>query len=479
MVVFGDGMGTEFLEPASVGERRFGLFVKLDPPIIMEGDRPNVNIQIRAFDPGSLQNYRNVTYYVLVYKAQGSAGLNQQEEPLLIDTFVSSTGPLNLQILPTEDFLEVDASKDPISGAWIASGVGIVSYKTPIVFDSGLYHIKITIFGVDSPSRFFGESEAPKFESWLSIGHSISRNIESGSHSYDVAAISFYDKITSDLEFDAESNALLWSIPFDWSILRLQQHSNLFVHQEVQIPKSFELFVGPSRQLYAKLNGEILPPGRVVLDPFSDPDNDIIHLLISRGDILLIGEKIDANNSQDSHNGIESLMKFTLFSADRNSGIPLIETTTSTYILTDSGNMAVSLSWQPGNLSKQAPSTLSLRFLDAISGKPIDADVLYDMAIRDNDGGYVYDMRNETAVNGTNQYRNLKFPANDMYDLIINVKGVSSQGGSSNTENNVNNVARGIVVVPEFPLSYSLMIIVLALITTSIIVGHMSKRIIG
>jgi hypothetical protein len=145
---------------------------------------------------------------------------------------------------------------------------------------------------------------------------------------------------------------------------------------------------------------------------------------------------------------------------------------TSTYLLTENDDIAVLLSWEPADLSKDISQNLLLRFSDGLSGKPIvNADVEYDLTILDQEGKAVYDMSNEVAVNGTNQYYDIEFPRDETYNIVINVKKVLEYGGGDPNTANLDGLARGIVVVPEFSASSAIVTVAMIVILSVTMFG--------
>jgi hypothetical protein len=145
-------------------------------------------------------------------------------------------------------------------------------------------------------------------------------------------------------------------------------------------------------------------------------------------------------------------------------------------MVTDTGGIGVAVQWSPSQLSAAAnnsnnnnnnngsasssspPSTVKLRFSDAFSGTPLNADVQYSLNILDNTGKSVYSKDNLTAKGGTDT-QTINFPSNEKYNVQVAVKGLMNQG-QQQVDKTRNGVARGIVIVPEFPTSTVLVMFV-------------------
>jgi hypothetical protein len=122
---------------------------------------------------------------------------------------------------------------------------------------------------------------------------------------------------------------------------------------------------------------------------------------------------------------------------------------TSNEISTDTGGIHVLLNWEPGQLKAGAETKLKMQFVDAFAGTNITNDVKYDLKIFDNAGKQVFAQADQTAKGGTVELTGLNFPADANYRVEVAVKALVKEGQSPDLTRN--GVARGTVVVPEFP----------------------------
>src|ERR671931_1761053 len=93
---YADGLTQENLPPASVGNRKASLFVKVNPPILTTDNRQDAYMQFRLFDANNNQTIQHVTYEITVNKgtllsfssssSSSSSSLSGQK-PLLRDFF--------------------------------------------------------------------------------------------------------------------------------------------------------------------------------------------------------------------------------------------------------------------------------------------------------------------------------------------------------------------------------------------------------
>jgi hypothetical protein len=255
--------------------------------------------------------------------------------------------------------------------------------------------------------------------------------VEYNGSGYNMTIISYYDRI-DEFNFDPVKKLFTWSMPFDWDATRIGQ-TNIFVHEEVKIPRAME-GIGDSLSFVASVNNDPISGSKILVDPYTSESELILHYLLSKPDILSLAEKVP-----DS----ESRMTFTLTpSANATSG-------TTTETSTDTGGIRVELQWTPNPLDADTESIVKLDFADGFSGARLDdVDVLYNLKILDMEGSEVFSLTGQTATGGTDT-QTIDFPSNKDYRIEVGVDGLVRDGQS--VDRTRNGIARGIVVVPEFP----------------------------
>jgi len=296
--------------------------------------------------------------------------------------------------------------------------------------EGGLYHLRIEIFGIDSIREIFPDDQIPKFDSWLSVGDVFNQTVQYQGQPYDTTIISYYDRV-NDFNFDADKQQFTWSMPFDWNASRIGS-TNIFVHEEVRIPKSLE-GVGDTTSFVATVNGNPVSGRLLAVDPYSLKDDLTLHYLIAKPTILSLANELPSNASE---------MTFTLAPATGENA------QTTTEMLTDQGNVNVQANWDPNPLDAGTESTVALTFSDGFSGQKITGDVSYTLRIRDNNGTEVYNKADLVAKGGADT-QTIDFPRNENYHVEVEVTGITDSGQPADQTRN--GIARGIVVVPEFP----------------------------
>jgi hypothetical protein len=121
---------------------------------------------------------------------------------------------------------------------------------------------------------------------------------------------------------------------------------------------------------------------------------------------------------------------------------------TSSDLVTDTGAIHVIVSWTPNPLEPTKESTVKVQFSDAMTSGSLNSNVKYDLLILDKNGTTAVKKENLVAKNGLGTV-NVAFPAKNVYQLEIKIKGLQKTGSVPDLSRN--GIARGYVVVPEFP----------------------------
>src|SRR6188508_277824 len=317
-----DGIFEENLPPATVGNRVASLYTKISPPILTSDTMQNAFFQLKLFDSKTGDNITNVNYFLTI---------NKGDKMLLRELFYSKDGPLTLKIEPSEGPVNVYGTTEPFLGGW-SSETGQITISGPVLTQGGLYHFAIEIFGIDNVRNIFKPENAPRFDSYLSIGDVSKANLTFGNTNYNSTLISYYDKI-QNFTFEPKNLEAKWSMPFNWNVSRIKSQ-NIFVHEEIKFPKSFSEFSNSSI-FNGTVNGQPLVGRSLAIDPFTSEKALIIHFLLNKNDIIKMAENKNALAvSNDS-------MKFTIR--------PLKNQTqkTSFEVVTDAGAIHAMLGWNP------------------------------------------------------------------------------------------------------------------------------------
>src|SRR5919201_5435396 len=315
---YADGLTQENLPPATVGNRHASLFVKVNPPILTTAAKQDTYMQFRLFDANNNQTIQHVTYDITV--TRGATSSSSDQKPLLRDFFHAHNGLLTLKIQPTPGTVTVYGEQDPILNAWVADPGGTINIRGPLLLQGGLYHFHVEIFTIDNDRSLFMPEQAPKFDSYLSVGDVYHNKWNYQNQVYNTTLISYYDKVNS-LNFDPAKKSFSWTMPFNWNLSRIQEQP-IFVHEEMRLPKSWKGF-GDSPRFNATVNGQTLSGRSLAIDPFSFPDAMVVHYLINKNDVIKLAQEqqqqqqpqqqlANNNNNNNNNNANNGLMKFVL-----------------------------------------------------------------------------------------------------------------------------------------------------------------------
>lgn len=417
--VIADGIFEENLPPATVGDRVASIYTKISPPILTSDTKQNALFQLRLFDSKTGENITNVNYFLTITKG---------DKLLLRELFYSKDGPLTLKFRPNQGPVTVYGSTEPFLGGW-TDETGQITVSGPVLTEGGLYHFAIEIFGIDNVRNIFKPENAPRFDSYLSIGDVYATNLTFADKKFNSTLISYYDKI-KNFTFEPRDLRAEWTMPFDWNVSRIRSQ-NIFVHEELRVPKSFSEFSNSSI-FNATVNGQTLVGRSLAIDPFSFEKALVIHFLLNKNDIIKLAE-----NNQVVANSNNS-MNFTLH--------PLVNQSQKTSVdtVTDTGGIHASLLWNPSP-PVIGENTVTINFSDALSGGRLNADVNYDLSVRTSNGEEILKNKNITAINGLSN-QTVSFPSKGIFNLEVDVKSlkVLNQTGLDMTRKGI---ARGFVVV--------------------------------
>jgi hypothetical protein len=415
---YGDGLTMENLPPASVGNRQASLFIQVSPPILTSDTAQDTFLKLRLFDANNNQTIQSNSFFVKVTK---------DDQLLMRELFYTKSGVLTIKFKPVDTPGKWQAYGDiePTLGGWTATN-DQVRVDAPIFLEGGLYHFEIKFIGIDAAKNIFKQGDEPTFNSYLSVGDVFKKSITYQAKSYDTTIISYYDRI-KDFKFDESKKLISFSMPFNWDVSRIQ-NQNIFVHEEVHIPKSLK-DIADNTSFTAKVNGVPLVGRMLAVDPYSKEDTLILHYLINKNDILDMAKKVSATTKT---------MEFTLSPGNA-------DAQTSTEILTDFGGFRAVLGWSPTSLKTNTKTDLKVTFFDAYSGKQVAGDVKYDIKILDKNGNVAFSKTGLNAV-GAIGTQSINFANNGIYTLEIDIKSITING---KTDSSRLGIARGYVIIPS------------------------------
>jgi len=447
---FADGLTVETFS-ASLGGREAELLVSVNPPILTDASIEDAYLLLRLYDANNNQTIQYTSFIITVEK-----GVGANAEEIFTDVFHTESGLLRLKVQPSEGEVQFFGTREQFLNAWVADPGGTVNIRGPMFLEGGIYHLRIDILGIDSIREIFPPDQIPRFDSWLSVGDIFTESVEYQGQQYNTTIISYYDQV-QDFNFDTAEQQFSWSMPFDWNVSRIED-TNIFVHEEVQIPKSLA-GIGDATSFAATVNGNPISGRMLAVDPYTSEQDLTLHYLVNKNDIIGMAGGIPEGTSE---------MTFTLAPATGDNA------QTSGEMLTDSGNVNIITEWTPSQLSAGTDSTLRLAFSDGFSGQKITDDVNYNLRIFDLNGTRVYTQSDLVAQGGVGT-QIINFPSDTIYRMEVEITGIVTDGEPVDMTRN--GIARGMVVVPEFPIG--VMLAAAGVLGTAIAVQRLARKMPG
>jgi hypothetical protein len=287
-LAFADGLTQEQIS-ASLGNRKADLLIKMNPPVVttetLQTKHEKPVIEFRLFDSGTNKSFNHVNYDISI--------LDKNNKQLLSNWFHSHYGTLGIEMAPdnSTDGVKIDGEHEPLIGSYVGTLVNPVVAEGPIFLKGGLYHFKVRIGTVDCDTCVLPADQQRVYDSWLSIGSTLNRQINMEGKQVPIKVISYYDKLNG-FSFNEKNKQMQFSMPFDWNIDRLK-NTNIFVHEEINVPKS-NAFTNTSSYL-GTVNG--LDVTKDIMLDNTDPKTDVIHIMLTKNVLLNLAERLSNNNT--------------------------------------------------------------------------------------------------------------------------------------------------------------------------------------
>ncbi|HEY7571466.1 MAG TPA: hypothetical protein VH796_08855 [Nitrososphaeraceae archaeon] len=281
---FADGLSQEQIS-ASMGSRKADLLIKTIPTVVttetIQASKQKPTIEFRLFDSNTNKSFSHVNYFITIDK---------NGKVLLSDWFHSHNGDLGLQVDPVNTSkVELIGEHEPLVGGYLGSLDKPVIAEGPIFVNGGLYHFTVRVGTVDCDTCILPAEQQHLYDSSLSIGSVLNRQVTLNDRQVPVKVISYYDKL-KNFTFDNKTMQMQFTMPFNWNLKRINS-TNMFVHQEVYVPKSNAFTSNGS--FTGKVNG-IDVTKQIVVDN-SNPGRDIIHVMLPKDNVLKIADQVNRN----------------------------------------------------------------------------------------------------------------------------------------------------------------------------------------
>ena len=315
---FGHGLSIDTSPPVNYQGRDITITAEMLPPFY-DDKGIDKQIKVRAFDPKTGENIKNVNFLI---------GLNYKDKMIFRNFFFAQNGDLTIKVYPTsEGEIEISGEKEPLLGGWMTTDAKPIELRGPVFNSGGLYHLEVAIRTVDEPDNLL--DEPIKYDAYISIGHTTYHD-QKTKDGQDVKfrVRSYYDIITN-FEYNPNEKTISFEMPFDWSEQNISQLP--YVHEELLFPKPFAELLAPSYK--GQINGIDLFKSSITVDDYSEEDGRIVHFLLVQDHLKVLRDQ------QKKSGSLPNYMKFKLVASDEIK-FPLTA-------LTDNQQFQVDLSWDP------------------------------------------------------------------------------------------------------------------------------------
>lgn len=414
---YGDGLASETLPPVLVGNNQVILSIS--------GSGASVNLpnaeKVVTFQLSDSENkpIQDVTYAVVASKGG---------KLLFGHTFEENDGKLTMTLVQYQtnhtSFQEESLSE-------LENSTKIVNIVGPDL-SAGLYRFKIQILTAYSYSN---NLENPiKYDVQISIPEYDSYTIHDSTYgTQNLAIIGYYD-IIKDFLYDDNKKSMNFTMLFNWSEDNINKVS--VVHQEIRIPKSLANFIVTKYDAY--VNGIKLADSSIAIDDYSTDDR-IVHLILYKERVAELAA-LRQNPNQE--------MDFTLKPSNY-TGFPLT-------VLSRTAQYKVNLSWDPPIIKPGSTTKFSFDVKDAylITNKTIP--VSYDFLILQNNT----EVFSHSGITGQGNHTGDTVDVPIPFDLNGTIRIKLDNLG----ENKYATAEFLAVVVPEFPATSIVLLVMLAII---------------
>lgn len=329
---FGQALGFDESRTFAIDNRRLSVTLEMRPLFITE-DTQESTATIRLREVNTDATVPHVTYHVKIVRSG---------ELLVDDRFHSHEGTLLFRFENADTKDELTGERESLYDAIIADRQNPVIIKGPLY--GALYHYEISIISM----REYDNRLAQPFYSnlYANIGqdfHHIVIDRDGNEHTLTIKT--YYDQIL-DLEYDASTNAIIFTMPLEWDVEYLNRVP--FIHEEVLIPLEFAELI--SNGYIGILNGMELSTREVMIDDYSYENTRTVHFVVTNDKLKRI-----ALTQQPT----ENIAVFTL--------LPMETPKFPLEILSGREDFLLQVSWSPAVIEPDKPTKFIITIRDPVT----------------------------------------------------------------------------------------------------------------
>lgn len=417
---YGDGLASEMLPPAMIGNKNVTLSIN-SSPFLIDNNHVGTQINFIVQDASNQTPFQEVTLAVSAFK---------NDKALFGHVFMSDGGNFLFDIIPDNSSSKISIDEKGGLFPGVLGHSGEYDIKGPVFVSGGLYKFKINVLTIGSYDNQISKS----YNAAISIPETRQYQIddkEDGKQT--VSIVAYYDQI-GNFHYDSDNKKMSFTMPFNWSPDNVKQVS--VVHQELKIPRSFTNFIVTKYDAY--VNGARLPDKAVSIDDYSSDEYRIVHLILYKQEVETISKQQQSPRQE---------MDFTL-SPSNQTAFPIMQ-------YTRNAQYKVSLSWDPPKILTGHATRFSFQVLDPyLVNKTVDA-IGYDFSIIAGKNGLMYHKSGTTNSDGSPNTIDVNFPDNYTGPITI---GFENLNGNSFADAEFSGVVSRPHIIPEFPAGTMLVI---------------------
>jgi hypothetical protein len=424
---YGDGLASETLPPAMIGNKNVTLSISTSPYLI-DTNHVGTQINFAVLDAADQTPIPQATIAVSAFKG---------DTAVFGHIFMSDSGNFLLSLIPDTSINKTSINENGGLFTGLLGHGGNYDIKGPTFDSGGLYRFKIEVLTMGS----YDNKVSRSYDAAISVPETKQYQIDDKEYGkQNVTIIAYYDQI-KNFQYNSDNKTINFVMPFNWDPANIKQVS--VVHQELKIPKSFGDFIVTKYDAF--VNGVKLPDKAVSIDDYSSDDR-IVHLILYREELVSIAGQ---NNSK-------SEMDFKLLPS-KDTGFPLVQ-------YTRNAQYKVSLSWDPPKIIPGSTTRFSFQILDPYLINKTADSMKYDFTIIAGKSGSIFHTSGVTNTGDKQNTIDVNFPTNYTGPITIAFENLNA---NSFADSEFSGVVSKLVVIPEFPAGS---LLVIAITFSSIII---------
>jgi len=410
---YGDGLASEILPPAMIGNKNVTLSIN-SSPFLIDNNHVGTQINFIVQDASNQVPFQQTTLSVAVFKDNNA---------LFGHIFMSDSGNFLFNVIPDNSSNNITITEEGGVLPGLLGHSGTYDIKGPVFVSGGLYKFKISVLTLGSYDNQISKS----YDAAISIPQTNQYTLDDKDDGKQtVTIVAYYDTI-GNFQYDKDNKKMSFTMPFNWSPDNLKQVS--VVHQELKIPRSFATFVVTKYD--ASVNGIQLPDKAISIDDYSSDEYRTIHLILYK-------QEINTISSQQQNTKPE--MDFTLAPSNQ-TAFPITQ-------YTRNAQYKVSLSWDPPQIMAGHTTKLSFQVFDPYIVNKTVGSIPYDFSAIAGKNGLVYHKSGTTNSDGTPNTIDFELPDNYTGPMTL---GFENLNGNSFADAEFTAIVSRPAIVPEFP----------------------------